>query len=326
MVSVDTCLTLSFFLIHHVQLIFIILTTPAVQAAHPIVIVNNNHNNHGGPFVGSSNVTSDSLTVEADSPMIFDQVSPTGEFTTGGTVPFVPSSPNGPNTGSIVSLDDTIGDISSNFNANGSSNDAFSLFFSNDPPAIMGSNGASYDTNSSSTSSGMPNVYSNGEVNQNINISRASTVNLLNSPVLSNFAPSPPPSASPFPSPTPTPLPRSPSSSPSNTNSNKTDLHHSSSESKLRWVDYRSRPALPPRVPTVPGIPSGFRNPITTMSPAILGHANPNLAHNFGPSSSNPVGFAGAIPPAIPSFPASNVNQDRRRPMINMTRVERKSL
>ena len=128
---------------------------------------------------------------------------------------------------------------------------------------------------------------------------------------------------------------------------------------KPRWIDYRTRPppAFPPRVPGVHGIPSGFRNPpsssssnslssllsassslssmgaTTSLSPATVttvspfssnGHINPQVVHAFGPSSSNPVGFAGSVPPVPgPSFPASNANQDRRRPMPNITRVER---
>lgn len=100
-----------------------------------------------------------------------------------------------------------------------------------------------------------------------------------------------------------------------------------------RWVDYRSRPspALPPRIPGIPGIPSGFRNPAPPVTPSYTSGSrkpevvqNPQLVHSFGPSSTNPVGFAGSFPPEAASFPASNANQDKRRPIMNITRVERK--
>jgi hypothetical protein len=111
------------------------------------------------------------------------------------------------------------------------------------------------------------------------------------------------------------------------------------SDHKLRWIDYRTRPspAFPPRVPSMAGIPSGFRNPPSSTplppvpvasipafpSPISNPHVNPQLVHGFGPSSTNPVGFAGSVPQQPASFPASNVNQDRKRPMPNITRVER---
>lgn len=113
-------------------------------------------------------------------------------------------------------------------------------------------------------------------------------------------------------------------------NSTESDLHPPSGPEghRPRWVDYRSRPspALPPRVPGVHGIPSGFRNPVPAVTPAYGAQTvhNPQLVHSFGGSSTNPVGFAGSVPPAPSSFPASNANQDRRRPTMNITRVERK--
>ena len=119
------------------------------------------------------------------------------------------------------------------------------------------------------------------------------------------------------------------SSLPPHTNTTDSDLHTSSGpDHRPRWVDYRSRPspAFPPRVPGIHGIPSGFRNPVPAVTPAYGAQTvhNPQLVHSFGGSSTNPVGFAGSVPPAPASFPASNANQDRRRPTMNITRVERK--
>lgn len=114
--------------------------------------------------------------------------------------------------------------------------------------------------------------------------------------------------------------------SPSKAPASEEPMHTSGSAPHPRWVDYRSRPspAFPPRVPSVHGIPSGFRNPAVTPPYGMHASASaPQHPHAFGPSSSNPVGFAGSVPAAPASFPASNANQDRRRPSANLTRVER---
>jgi len=94
-------------------------------------------------------------------------------------------------------------------------------------------------------------------------------------------------------------------------------IQDANTDYRFRWIDYRNRPAYPPRVPPLPGIPSGFRNPTTTRPPPKQLPSAP--AHNpgFGGSSSNPVGFAGSIASSLG-------NGVSRRPLSNLTRVERK--
>ncbi|RWS13895.1 Zona pellucida-like domain containing protein 12 [Dinothrombium tinctorium] len=90
------------------------------------------------------------------------------------------------------------------------------------------------------------------------------------------------------------------------------------SENRLRWIDYRNRPAYPPRVPASHGIPSGFRNPGNHHQ-----HVNllPHVHHppGFGGSSVNPVGFGGSVPnsesPYFGGIPS-------RRPFVNFTKIE----
>lgn len=101
-------------------------------------------------------------------------------------------------------------------------------------------------------------------------------------------------------------------------------------ETRLRWVDFRRhQQAYPPRMPHLPGIPSGFRNPVvanptTTASPTSPQPTspmyNPGNHHSFfGGSSSNPVGFAGSV--IMDDNPFKTPNPNRR---YNITRVERK--
>lgn len=92
-----------------------------------------------------------------------------------------------------------------------------------------------------------------------------------------------------------------------------------------RWVDFRNRPAPPPRQPPIHGIPSGFRNPLSTStypSPPIIPQAPLIHTPSFGGSSTNPVGFAGSVPSSISSS-FLNGNGMARKPYINLTRVER---
>ncbi|XP_015795357.1 uncharacterized protein LOC107371721 isoform X2 [Tetranychus urticae] len=123
------------------------------------------------------------------------------------------------------------------------------------------------------------------------------------------------------------------------TSTSADSLQGAASEHRLRWIDYRNRPAYPPRVPPVPGIPSGFRNPVTPTYLSASGSSIPQspLYHNppFGGSSTNPVGFAGSIPSSPSSsasstasasssgsFLSTNGNGMSRKPSYNLTRVE----
>lgn len=98
----------------------------------------------------------------------------------------------------------------------------------------------------------------------------------------------------------------------------------SNGETRLRWVDFRRhQQAFPPRMPQVPGIPSGFRNPMAaTITPPLPTSPmyNPGAHHSFfGGSSSNPVGFGGSVNMEEETF--KTPNPTRR---FNITRVERK--
>lgn len=119
----------------------------------------------------------------------------------------------------------------------------------------------------------------------------------------------------------------------SSTSTTTDSIQAAASEHRLRWIDYRNRPAYPPRVPPVPGIPSGFRNPVTPtyLSPSGASIPQSPLYHSppFGGSSTNPVGFTGSAPASGassgPSFLSSSSNGLSRKPNLNLTRVERKS-
>ena len=91
----------------------------------------------------------------------------------------------------------------------------------------------------------------------------------------------------------------------------------SGSETRLRWVDFR-RPAYPPRMPAVHGIPSGFRNPLTT----VFNPGMPQHMTGFGGSSTQPVGFGGSV--VMSNHYGTPQSATIRRPHINITRVERK--
>ncbi len=122
-----------------------------------------------------------------------------------------------------------------------------------------------------------------------------------------------------------------------------TFVNSANGDTRLRWVDFRRhQQAYPPRMPVVPGIPSGFRNPIanpstasafttstTSASPSSTTNApqptgsmyNPGAHHAFfGGSSSNPVGFGGSVIMEDDPPPFKAPNPNRR---YNITRVER---
>lgn len=115
-------------------------------------------------------------------------------------------------------------------------------------------------------------------------------------------------------------------------------------ENRLRWIDYRRQhSAYPPRVPNVPGIPSGFRNPLANVAsntanantaslseiennqPPEVNMYNPGTHHSFfSGASSNPMGFGGAVnmdDVDVSPFKVPTTNTVRR---YNITRVERK--
>lgn len=260
------------------------------------------------------------------------------------------------NTGSILSLDEDSGlsvssSNSSAISSNNNNNDPFSSLFFTDSqipviilpaPAAVASGG--------SVGGSQYNSNSNNNNNKTSGTTGATSASPMRPAFPVHYATLFKNSSSS--SPLPTSMSLSSSSEP---------LGAAGSEQKPRWIDYRSRPspAFPPRVPgQLQGIPSGFRNPpsSTPIVPSIASpinsllasspasssspsssssshlnpftssnpHVNPQLVHGFGPSSTNPVGFAGSVPPAPASFPASNANQDRKRPaMPNITRVER---
>lgn len=98
-------------------------------------------------------------------------------------------------------------------------------------------------------------------------------------------------------------------------------------EHRFRWIDNRNRPAPPPRQPPLHGIPSGFRNPVSSStypSPVMVPQAPLIHTPSFGGSSINPVGFAGSVPSSVSSSFYPNSNGMARKPNINLTRVERK--
>ena len=93
-------------------------------------------------------------------------------------------------------------------------------------------------------------------------------------------------------------------------------IQSASSENRLRWIDYRNRPAYPPRMPPVHGIPSGFRNP-TASQPTLPNVAAAATANSglLGPViSASPANAAGpssihnSIAPASSSSSISNNN------------------
>lgn len=94
----------------------------------------------------------------------------------------------------------------------------------------------------------------------------------------------------------------------------------SGSENRLRWVDFRRPQSYPPRMPSLQGIPSGFRNPL--VNNPVFNPGMPQHFTGFGGSSTQPVGFGGSVVMSNHYGPpqASSV----RRPSINITRVDRK--
>ncbi|XP_074595545.1 uncharacterized protein LOC141850739 isoform X2 [Brevipalpus obovatus] len=186
-------------------------------------------------------------------------------------------------------------------------------------------------SNTKSNSNNNKNNFFSGNNRSSYSNSNSSSISLPSSSASS----SPSFAASSFPSlsqPTPISVPTFSSTSPSSTiNETTSSLQTASTEHRLRWIDYRNRPAYPPRVPPLSGIPSGFRNPITPSNSAPPPASIPQapLVHTppFGGSSSNPVGFAGSLP-ASPSASSSsfsfypNGNGMARKPGINLTRVE----
>ena len=111
---------------------------------------------------------------------------------------------------------------------------------------------------------------------------------------------------------------------------NSTNQTVKNEENRFRWVDFR-RQQYPPRVPNVPGIPSGFRNPLVEGTGVVNAPVasnepvgsmyNPGTHHNFySGSSSNPLSFGGSvIMDDVEPFKAPNPNR-----RYNITRVERK--
>ena len=67
----------------------------------------------------------------------------------------------------------------------------------------------------------------------------------------------------------------------------------SGSETRFRWMDFRRPQSYsPPRMPALPGIPSGFRNPAANNNQVF----NPGMPFTgFGGSSTQPVGFGGSV-------------------------------
>lgn len=287
-------------------------------SSHPIVIVNNNHNNHSPVntvgVVANHFILNGSELIPADGDM--DTMSVL-EFTTGREGILLPAN--------VLTLDEPIN--------SSSSGDPFvaGLYFPGDQQVAM-----------------------------TVNLNGNNIHHISNSTTPSSLQPSPVPKPYDFASPSPSPAYLGPGSgggvapgpaygtpAPTRNERNATassvdnltpspsqQITTIGSDGKLRWIDYRGSrppPAFPPRVPGVHGIPSGFRNPPQTSAPPSTtpsygagSLSSPQMVHNFGPSSSNPVGFAGSVPAVPSSFPASNVNQDtRRRPMPNITRVER---
>lgn len=354
-------------------------------SSHPIVIVSNNHNNHPPPPAVNSPTGSsthyESLLNES-SYLTDSEVALATEYTT--------NNPNNNilgnninnvyypgNTGPILSLDDSILAALNNQSNTLSLNPSdpySSLYFSENGPQYTPTAGnANRDRQSNSivivnttTVNPLPTLVRPPDIlslpprslQSSSNDRVLNERNVINDRVSNDRV---------HPSINPDRQSSNNSSASSSTSPEQVNLHYSeSSDGKPRWIDYRTRPppAFPPRVPGIHGIPSGFRNPLSSLSsspmsssspgsapgsspqlpsagpqvsasltPAVVttaspfsqnGHSNPQLVHAFGPSSSNPVGFAGAVPPVPgPSFPASNANQDRRRPMPNITRVER---
>jgi hypothetical protein len=83
-------------------------------------------------------------------------------------------------------------------------------------------------------------------------------------------------------------------------------IQSASSENRLRWIDYRNRPAYPPRMPPVHGIPSGFRNP-TASAPTLPNVAATATANSgiLGPTiSASPTNAAG--PSSVNQSPPSS--------------------
>lgn len=109
-----------------------------------------------------------------------------------------------------------------------------------------------------------------------------------------------------------------------------------STESRLRLYDFRRHQGYPPRMPLIPGIPSGFRNPIFAPTPSTIAVVTEGHMYNPGGQnsifvSSNPgasniqtqVGLVGGIiMDEEPSISGSSNTATRR---YNITRVERKS-
>lgn len=284
------------------QLLSLIVESDAIGANSPIVIVNNNHNNQPvGTLLNTPHFIFNNVSGGSDGLMDgnLDSGPPFDELTT-------PVIPAGSNSGSITSLDEQMNGSSA------SSSDPFSSLFFTDPVLLLHNGAINNMMSSSNNNNG---TATTGSSQQQV-----------------------------IPTPGPPPLRHLPAhyatllknSNASTSSSTSDPLSAAGSDHKLRWIDYRNRPApaFPPRIPGLSGIPSGFRNPpSTTALPAVQSaipsfppnpHSNPQLVHGFGPSSTNPVGFAGSVPAAPASFPASNVNQDRKRPMPNITRVERK--
>lgn len=281
------------------QLLFILAKLDAALTNSPIVIVNNNHNNHpvgsllNTPHFIFNNVSSSDGSGEPNP-------DPGPNYDAELTTPVLPaaSSAGNPNTGSILTLDEPV-------NASSLADPFSALFFTDQQIPVHLMQGSSGSSSGNTTTAPLLPTHS-----PPIRLSHHYATLLKNS---------------------------------SSSSTTTTDpVSAAGSDHKLRWIDYRSRPspAFPPRVPGMVGIPSGFRNPPSSTpippppsaipsypSPSVVSnpHVNPQLVHGFGPSSTNPVGFAGSVPPAPASFPASNVNQDRKRPMPNITRVERES-
>ena len=98
------------------------------------------------------------------------------------------------------------------------------------------------------------------------------------------------------------------------------NLMASGSENRFRWMDFRRPQAYPPRMPALPGIPSGFRNPAANTNQVF----NPGMPFTgFGGSSTQPVGFGGSVVMSNHFGPQAG---SVRRPALNITRVERKTI
>ena len=113
----------------------------------------------------------------------------------------------------------------------------------------------------------------------------------------------------------------SPNNSTTTTSPLVDNMMASGSENRFRWMDFR-RPQLaqsyPPRMPALPGIPSGFRNPAANNNQVF----NPGMPFTgFGGSSTQPVGFGGSVVMSNHFGPQAG---SVRRPALNITIVERK--